>query len=64
MPDNDLLSRKEVSEQIFHCKPDTADKYYLYQPDFPVFMKGNRRTYPRQEVNQWIHEHTLTNREL
>ncbi|WP_258115615.1 hypothetical protein [Levilactobacillus yiduensis] len=54
-----LLDRKDLYPE-FGIKPDTADKYYLYQPDFPFVQQGNNRKYYAPAVHQWLLDHQQT----
>lgn len=57
--DTKVLDRKDLNE-VFGIKVDTADKYYLYQPDFPFFMQGTKRKYYAPAVHQWLLDHQQT----
>lgn len=59
--DDELLSRKEVSERILKCDVATADKYFLYQSGFPYVEVGNQRRYPKRQVEEWIKQNTKYN---
>lgn len=59
--DDELLSRKEVSERILKCDVVTADKYFLYQSGFPYVEIGNQRRYPKRQVEEWIKQNTKYN---
>lgn len=55
--DEELLTREEVAKRILKCSVDTADKYYLYEPSFPVIIVGkNTRRYPKKLVEEWLHK--------
>lgn len=56
--DEELLTRKEVSEQIFRCDPATFDSLYRYADGFPKIIKGSTERYPKKLVEKWIHENT------
>lgn len=59
--DDELLSRKEVSERILKCDVNTADKYFLYQKGFPYVEVGSTRRYPKRKVEEWIKNNTKYN---
>lgn len=60
--DDELLTRKEVSERILKCDANTADKYYLYKEGFPYMDFGERgRRYPKRQVEEWIKNNTKYN---
>lgn len=57
----ELLTRKEVSEQILKCDVNTADKEFLYKSGFPYLQVGKNRKYPKKQVEKWISENTNYN---
>lgn len=56
--DEELLTRKEVSERIFRCSVDTFDLNFRYAPGFPKIMQGEKERYPKKLVEKWIHQNT------
>ncbi len=50
---DELLTRQEVADQIFHKAPDTVDKILLKR-GFPYLMVGSRKMYSRKAVVKWI----------
>lgn len=57
--DEEMLTRKEVSERIFKCDVTTFDSNYRYAPGFPKFItNGGGERYPKKLVEKWIHENT------
>lgn len=62
MVDNEeLLSKKELCEHILKCDENTADKYFLNAKGFPYVEMGNRKKYPKKQVELWIAEQTQFN---
>lgn len=59
--DEELLTRKEVSERILKCDVKSADRHFLYQPGFPYVNIGNQRRYPKRKVEEWIKQNTKYN---
>lgn len=53
----EMLTREQVAKDILHCAPNTADKYYLYQPGFPFFQEGKKRKYYAPAVKDWLAQH-------
>lgn len=53
LTNDELLTREEVADQIFHKAPNTADKILLKR-GFPYLMVGSRKMYSRKAVVKWI----------
>lgn len=58
MDNEKLLSKKELCKEILKCDENTADKYFLNAKDFPYIDMGNRRKYPKKQVELWISKNT------
>lgn len=56
--DEELLTRKEVSERIFKCDEKTFDKCYRYADGFPKINQGTQERYPKKLVERWIRENS------
>ncbi len=56
--DEELLSKKELCKEILKCDENTADKYFLNAKGFPYIEMGNRRKYPKKQVELWISKNT------
>lgn len=52
--DNELLTKKELREQILHCSDRSADENFIYEPGFPIVYVGNDKRFPRKAVNEWL----------
>ena len=57
----ELLSRREVSEKVFKCDVGTFDKNIRYAKGFPKMMVGSQEKYPRKLVEEWIRENSQLN---
>ncbi|MFC6170390.1 hypothetical protein [Loigolactobacillus jiayinensis] len=55
----DMMTREQVAAEILHCAPNTADKYYLYQPGFPYCQEGKNRKYYAPAVREWLANNQL-----
>lgn len=54
--DEELLNKADLCERILRCDTETADIYYINQPNFPFVMQGKRKKYPKKLVEKWIHD--------
>ncbi|MFS7238177.1 helix-turn-helix domain-containing protein [Carnobacterium divergens] len=52
---DELLTTKEVAEEIFKGDPQFVRESFLTQPGFPYLPYGKKdRRYPRKAVEKWI----------
>lgn len=56
--DDELLTKKELCERILNCNVETADRYYINQPNFPYMWRGNQKLFPKKAVEKWIQNNT------
>lgn len=61
LSNEELLSKKELCKEILKCDENTADRYFLNAKGFPYIEMGNRRKYPRKQVELWISNNTRFN---
>lgn len=61
LDNEELLSKKELCKHILKCDENTADKYFLNAKDFPFIEIGNRKKYPKKQVELWISKYTQFN---
>lgn len=55
--DYQLLTRKELCEQVLNIDVNTFDDHFRYQPGFPSFKDGKLTRYYVPAVHEWIMNH-------
>lgn len=57
----ELMTRKDLASKVLHVDVNTADKRFLYEPDFPFVMVGTQRRYYLPAVHEWLMKHQMFN---
>lgn len=55
---NELLTKKELCERILRCDIKTAEMHIINKPNFPYIWVGDKKRYPKNQVEEWIATNT------
>lgn len=56
----ELITQKELAENVLHVSVHSVDKYFTSEPDFPFVMVGSKRRYYVPAVHKWLMNHQVT----